>query len=376
MTTPDPKKGSDWKRRVRQIAPFFVAFLALGALFYLFRGDLEKIEELSLEAPHWLVVATALIVFFFFVRRQVNARILAAFEVLPNEKENFFLALVTRLGNYITPTRGGAVARAVYLKKRYELPYTAFVSQLGATYVITLFISSSLGALSSVYIGHAQGVTIWPLLLFFSAVSLTQLALISFSQKLKEVDNRLVNKIIRVVNNWHVIRKNKRLVWSISIIATVQCATTAAILFCLYRSFGVGLTYIHALFLMAITSITMVLSFTPAGLGIYEMILVFMGEAIGIGAAETFTVALLMRGLNIAMLAVLGPVGVYYLTRQLAAMSPQTDPRDVTLFRDDQPSHEEAGEAPDNRHEDAPEAHKQRPPSPSNHGKDVGGKAG
>jgi uncharacterized membrane protein YbhN (UPF0104 family) len=308
--------------------------LALGVfalLAYLFRHDFDELKDISLCSPLWLVAAWFLAHVSIFLRGQFNAQILAAFDVVPSQTENFFLALVTRLGNYITPTRGGAVARAVYLKKSYDLSYIAFVSQLGATYVITMLVASALGALALLVIRFRGGVFSWPIFLFFAGVSFAQLFIVLYSPKLRKTRSKLLNRFVGVVNSWHTIRRNRGLVRRISLIAAVQCGITSAVFFCVYRSFGFQLSAPHAVFLMATASMTIVVRFTPAGLGIHEMIVVFVANVIGIGAAETLTAALLIRLVNVVMLATLGPIGVSYLTRRLSRARAGGEP-DVSLF--------------------------------------------
>jgi uncharacterized protein (TIRG00374 family) len=319
---------------MRKVLPFALALAIFAILAYLFRDDLDELKKISIDSPLWLVAALSLAVTNIYLRGLFNAQILAPFDVVPTHAENFFLAVVTRLGNYITPTRGGAVARAVYLKKRYELSYTAFVSQLGATYVITMLVSSSLGAAACLVIGRQDGVFSWPVFLLFTGVGTVQLLIVLFSPKLRKTRSKLANRVVGVINSWHTIRRNRSLVWRISLIVLLQCLASATMFFCIYRSFGVRISFPHSVFIMAATFITIVIRLTPAGLGVYEIIVVFMANAIAIGAAETLTAAILVRFLNIVILATLGPISVSFLTRRLQRARDGERKERISLFGD------------------------------------------
>ena len=52
--------------------------------------------------------------------------------------EWFGLAMITTMGNYLTPFSGGLVARATYLKHRHAFPYAKFLTLITANYLIRI----------------------------------------------------------------------------------------------------------------------------------------------------------------------------------------------------------------------------------------------
>jgi len=65
-------------------------------------------------------------------------------------KEWFGLAIITAMGNYLTPLSGGMVARGAYLKRRHALPYSQFLILLASNYFIILGLAGLIGVMLTI----------------------------------------------------------------------------------------------------------------------------------------------------------------------------------------------------------------------------------
>ncbi len=83
-----------------------------------------------------------------------------------------------------------------------------------------------------------------------------------------------------------------------------------------FKVFGINFSFISALFLASIGSLGLLISITPAGLGIQEAIVVFSGLTIGIGVHESLSAALLGRAIQMIVLFIIGPIFSVILLRK------------------------------------------------------------
>ena len=64
------------------------------------------------------------------------------FSIELNFDEWFGLSSINTMYNYLLPGKAGLAVRGVYLKKKYNFPYSHSASILAGTYLITLLITS------------------------------------------------------------------------------------------------------------------------------------------------------------------------------------------------------------------------------------------
>ncbi|MFH1290928.1 MAG: lysylphosphatidylglycerol synthase transmembrane domain-containing protein [Nanoarchaeota archaeon] len=127
--------------------------------------------------------------------------------------------------------------------------------------------------------------------------------------------NVWLNRFIKVINGWHLIKKNARVIVVTMIITFVQVLISSLMLWLQFRVFGIEVSFVSALFLSAIGSLSLVIGLTPGNLGVQEAIIVFSAATIGITPAESLSAALLGRAVSLVVLFVLGPIFSYVLVR-------------------------------------------------------------
>ena len=129
-------------------------------------------------------------------------------------KEWFGLGIITNFYNFITPFRGGMAARAVYLKKKHGFAIIHFLATLSAIYIIIFFVGSLAGLISMLLIWHYYNLFTLSLFLLFLSILLFLLGIIIFSPKLPESRNKWLNRFIKVINGWRLIKDNKKTIFT------------------------------------------------------------------------------------------------------------------------------------------------------------------
>ena len=240
----------------------------------------------------------------------------SAFGIKLKLRESFGLAMITRFYNYITPFHGGMAARAVYLKKKHKFPYVHFLATLSAIYVIIFLIGSLSGLISIFFIWLYYGLFNYIIFYLFLTIFVFLISIITFSPKLPEAKNKWTNRFTKVINGWHLIKNNKKIIFATALISLIQLFLGAINLIIIYSIFNIPLSFFKALFIASIGSIAILVSLTPGNLGVGDAIAIFSATIIGVGLTEAVAATILGRAISVLVLFTLGPIFSYFLLKK------------------------------------------------------------
>jgi uncharacterized protein (TIRG00374 family) len=231
------------------------------------------------------------------------------FGIRLSTKEWFSLSVITTAGNLLTPFQGGMIARALYLKSKHNFSYTNFLSALSGIYIIVFWVNSFVALLSMLLIKQFYSTFNWLIfitfLIIFSALSF----IIVFSPKIKRAFKwEILNKVVRVVNGWLVIKNNKRTVLFVALISFLNVLLMSASSFLEFKTLGVEISFLKALFVSIVSTLSLFISITPGSLGIKEAFMAFTSNVVGISPANAIIVSALDRLISLLPLVVLAPV--------------------------------------------------------------------
>ncbi len=300
----------------RKIASISLLTLSVLGIVYYIYTHLEDFSRLSLVKPSNIGIMVLLVVLTSTCMGLQLKYLLKPFGVILRPMEWFGLSEITSFYNIITPFKGGAIARAAYLKLKHNFPYTQFLSTLSGGLVIMFFIQSFIGITSMLFLYLTDRIFNVYVFIIFLAFFLPLLIIIMVSPKLPEHRNRLINNIVQIINGWHQIRSHRREIVIIILASLVQLCLNAFGTIITFAIIGVHLTFIKALFMASLAALSIVVSITPSGFGIGETVSVFSGLAIGITPAHSLTASIIGRVIYTSVILVLGPVFSYFLLRE------------------------------------------------------------
>jgi uncharacterized membrane protein YbhN (UPF0104 family) len=290
-----------------------VSAVGAGYFTYINRSDFAHVWTFDW---HFMAVLCLLFAIVYFFVSEISRELFSTTKLKIARKESLLMAFSTGFYNLITPFRGGLAFRAVYLKKKYKFAYTDFLATLAASYIIIFLVGGVFGLASTLYLYHSSGVMSWPLLIIFAGATVSMLGIVVISPTFKETGNRWVDKFIRVINGWHLIRKDKQVVAKIAFYSAIQLVLGAIMTYLQFKAFGIDIPIAAAVFLAAIGSLSILIAITPAGLGITEAVTVFSALTIGIAATESLSAAILGRLVSVVVLFIAGPISSYYLMKK------------------------------------------------------------
>jgi uncharacterized protein (TIRG00374 family) len=229
-------------------------------------------------------------------------------------KEHFALSVAASFFNLITPMKGGAGIRAIYMKKKYKLNYSDFIASLFGNYII-IFLSASLTALIILLIIYIQNKTFNPLVfLIFSTILFGTIFLIKTKFKFKK-ENFISSKINKILEGWKIISKNKIIILKLIILSLGNIIIQTLIIKTTFQSIGVEIDLIKSFFLSVMGTLAIFISITPGSLGITESIYFISATILGISPGLSLIVALIIRGIGTITLIATGPIANIYLLK-------------------------------------------------------------
>ena len=184
------------------------------------------------------------------------------------------LPYITSYLNYL-PVNAGSGATAVFLKKKYNLPYTKFVSMSGALLLLQMFCFSTSGLLLMAFIrivkGHTNGYAVMVLLFIAAAVIGARFVPVGFVKG----ESRVSNWIKSALTGFEDLRKEKSLILSLMLNSYLQLALMGLTVYFTFMSLGLLVDYLDGLLLGIFTSVSKYNFLFPGQLGLREIFIGF-----------------------------------------------------------------------------------------------------
>ncbi|MCP4537083.1 MAG: flippase-like domain-containing protein [Chloroflexi bacterium] len=260
-----------------------------GWYIYGHPAELTSIQGLS---PGWLIALFCLSVAKIACMGSFTRVIVRSLEIDLGFLEWFGLSALSTMGNYLTPFRGGAVVRAMYLKSKHDLPYSLFLSTLSALYVITFATNAALGVLAMLALYLWIDFVDVALLSFFLALCLLPVVLLILLKVIPRLPDKDWSKryvvlqitafVGRIIEGWRVISARKSTVLQLLALSVLNSSVTLLMIHLSFVAFGVRLPLIESLVLSSLFMISSMIPLTPSGLGVAEVVLVLVSRGFGV----------------------------------------------------------------------------------------------
>ena len=300
----------------KQIFQILVLVILIGWFWVYFFQNIDEFRQIKIVNAFYIVPLGILFIFSLINNGLILKYFLIPFGIKLKFKEWFGLAVITSMGNYLTPFRGGAVARAVYLKKIHQFSYTHFLSTLAGMYVVIFLIYSFIGILSVFFLHQFLGIFNVLIFIVFLGLFLFLLGIVIFSPKIQETKFPFLNFFINIINGCHLTKSDKKVVGIIGLISLINVGIMVLMMFLGFRVFGIEIPLLSVLFLSIVSTLGLFISITPGALGIKEAIVAFTAVVINIPISQALTVSILDRVVGLGIIFILGPIFSYVLMNQ------------------------------------------------------------
>lgn len=216
--------------------------------------------------------------------------------------ESYYVSLISTVGNYFAPVGAGFAFRAVYLKKKHNLPYSEYISTLSGNYVLVFMVSSILGLTALFLLRDNTSPQFMTLLLVFGFLLIVSLilSLMKFPQiSIDSIKNKKLRSITtifyRIVSGWHKIASNKKLMLRLFGLTLINASLSLITIWLIVKSLNLEITFPALLLFSVLGTLSLFINITPANLGIKEAIYIFSSGVLGFAVSQILLIALIDR---------------------------------------------------------------------------------
>lgn len=244
--------------------------------------------------------------------------------------EYFSISIVTSFGNIFLPMKGGAGLRAVYLKSKYNFDYSYFISSLAGNYLVAFNVTSLVALIGMAALYFLDGGFHFLTAGIFSTILvLTSWGIFFPPAALDWIPVRgLRDRVNQVLSGWNITRRSSGTVLNLILLTVLNLAVLSLITWLEFAAFamkdasGNSVGFLKSIIFTAIGVFSLLVSITPAALGIREALLMFSSQFLGISPSQALAVSLLDRTINFIVLVLFFGFASFHLKKQLKAKIP------------------------------------------------------
>lgn len=270
--------------------------------------DLNAVLNTPIQQLVYIFILFSLMIFFDTLFLEV---ILKKFNKTITTLESQYITVISYIGNYFLPLRGGAVIRSVYLKKKFNFPYSNFISTLYGYYIIVFLVNSLIALTSLVFIQLRYDTISIPLYIFFGTVFVMMLILSLFKIPLEKLDiqkpsilKKIVDVVKNILNGWNMIVTDKKLLIKLTILSLLRFFSSALLFYVQFKALDIEVSFLNVLIYNCLSGVSLLVSLTPGSLGIREAIFLITSNILGITNDQVMQLALLDRGMVVITLLI------------------------------------------------------------------------
>jgi uncharacterized protein (TIRG00374 family) len=285
--------------------------LVLIAFVAYFIANRTKFKPL-LDVNIWLLLLVAgFNVIVIFANGLFTKFILEPFNKSIPMRESFFVSLLSSVGNFFAPVGAGFGFRAIYLKRKFDLPYSEYISSLSGNYIIVFLVNSFFGLLSLYLLSEKQNGQYSILSIIFSIIFLVSAALtvlkipVGKANSHTKIVNSFWRNLGRVTEGWHKIVSHPKLLIRLVLLTVFNLAITILITWTIIRALHFHISFAPLLLFSVLGTLSLFINLTPANLGVKEAIYLFSSTVLGYSAVQVLSIALIDRGVLFLVLLVL-----------------------------------------------------------------------
>lgn len=290
---------------IKQKKTFFsitLGLVAVSLLGWYVATSWDDFSKLSIINPWALILAVLTVIISLYSAGMVNDLAMEPHNVHPSKREVFALAAATRFLNQIAPNYIGATLRAVFFKKHYAVSYSKFSSSFVVANLLQILISCALAVIFYVVISGGIDragnlIVVFLVSIFLGAALLIPAKFLGtlVSRLYEKYNNKFLKHVVVALEGYEHVRSYPGIYRRMLLWMTTLTSLSGVVILVLYYSLGYNISIAEAIFIAGVTNLSIILSVTPAGLGIREGMLVFSSSIIGIPIVPSLAVSILFR---------------------------------------------------------------------------------
>ena len=294
------------------------AGLIAGFLYYLYVSRDKYLRLLHL-SPLPISSLLVLALVFPVLNGLINTYLFRSLGAQLSHREGFLLAGASSLANQL-PVSGGIVAKGYYLKRRFDLSYTRFISATAALFVCFIAVNGLIGCGILIYWILVRKIAVSPLL--WIGFGLMAACFLVFWLPLDHlrIPGRMRRWVQEALQGWMLIGKSPTLLAKLVGLQTSLSVLLALRYWIAFHLLSQNVTLAQTLLFSSASVLNQLATFAPGGLGITEAIVGGVASALGFELAVSVVAVGLDRLVSTLAIIVVGVISTAALGRQLSRM--------------------------------------------------------
>ncbi len=303
-------------KKIKRVIPYLIFALVLVTYWFYIQSNLEKFRNLLNFSPVSILVMLILVFCSISIRGLINYFLYNSLGSKINYYNSFGLAAVNTLANLL-PLSGGILAKGFYLKKRFNLAYSTFISATLSLFLSYMSVNGLIGlsVLFFLYVFKGNQGNFWLVSGFF----VMTIAIIFHWIKidLHFLPDRFRDISNNVLNGWRFFSNDYKLLLTLISFQAVATTLNAARFFIAFQIFSQDISFAHCLLFSAATILTQLISIAPGGIGIREGIVAGVAYILSIDPGISAVAVGLERLLATLMIFIIGGFFSYLFSKDL-----------------------------------------------------------
>lgn len=307
-------------RSLGKLLPVIISIgLLVGFAIYLSRNAHRFVTLLNI-SPSLLLLAVALNLTAFAGNGLINLVLYRHLGAAVIVAEAMSLAAVNTLANLL-PFAGGMVAKGAYLKRKFGLTYTRFLSATVALFVLMVSASGAVGLATLAYMRLVLGRDVPRLLVAGFLVMLLGIAILWLPASLVP-RGRWTARFEQFLDGWRFVGRRPALLIMLLLLQLALMVVLAGRYWTAFHLMSQNVSLADCLLFAAATVLTQLVTITPDGLGIREGIVGGIATLLGFDIGVSVVAVTIDRLVSTAITIALGSLASYHLARRLGAHAP------------------------------------------------------
>lgn len=302
------------KKKFFSFLLLIIIILILGYYIYLNRDSLNVLKSLTLINVfiiflfHVLTIALLGVINFFIIKK-----------LCPKIKfmDVIFLQFINNSFNNVI-SKSGTAYRAIFLKNKYRLSFSNYISSLTGFFIFNFLINSFFGSISLLIIYFRYGV--FDLLIQFSFISIflitTTFLLVNFDNLFFiNNENKFFKYILNIKKGWDEVKKDNSNLVIIFILASAILVIKTLQLQYVYEILKLNPNILEMAYLSSTSILMQIINITPGAIGLREGLFAYSSSVVGIEKDLLIIGSLLLRTGQFLSTISLGTFSYFYLNR-------------------------------------------------------------
>lgn len=240
-------------------------------------------------------------------------------------KEWYGLPNVATFLNYLSPFRAGLSVRAIYLKKKYNFPYTISASTIGMTGIVSLLCYGLLGIVLSFIIQIPFNYKVG-FIIFFASTFLIIAAVLFLLPLIPKTNIKILNYVIKSIHELKHIRSNKEVVSKLVVLDMIRLCFYSLRIYFAFKAYNVTVPVFNCFMAGIFATFSYILAITPMGLGVRESLIILVARLSGVSTLFGLYAGILSRVIPLVSYFILGPIFSFMLVKKFWFKSDQSIP--------------------------------------------------